>query len=330
MKSAARCEACHGWLYPVASDIPDYAQDIARLKLNGCLRVKDPPQYTIDNWSYDTDPIQKTHFTRKYRQSALRMGIEVELSSIHEDDKVRADYSFTDQYALLNNAYMGTQKKEARAYCIAKHDGSIPGHGTEFSCIPATTATHLSCWADTKWKQFSNNEDCGLHVHIDRRDLSPLLVGKLSLFWNIISQQSYQNGVFGRCCTDYCTPGPTEGIQTPFQRQGWQERPRTSGRGTYWGINRRRFRRTNAVSHRRKTVEIRLPKSPHSLVELMTTLSCIECSVEFLRFYSIAAIDITQHLRMWEDFLAYGKLQSELPEGHQDKRLGAWRITIAD
>lgn len=330
LAKAARCESCHGWLYPVASDMPDYAQDIARLRLVGCLRLKDPPQYTINNWSYNTDPIEKTGFTRKYRQASLRMGIEVELSSVHRQDFVRASYSFTEQYARLNNAYMRSFKKEARAYCIAKHDGSIPGTGTEFSCIPATLETHLRCWGSTDWAEFNDNEECGLHVHIDRRDLSPLLVGKLSLFWNIAASSGHQSEVFRRGCNDYCTPGPVEGIQTPFQRQGWQDRPRTSGRGTYWGINRRRFRRTNAVSHRRKTVELRLPKSPSSTQDLSQALSCIECSVEFLRFYSIAAIDIANHEGMWKDFVAFGDAHSNLPEKHQDKRLGAWRNTIAN
>lgn len=334
MKTAARCDSCGGWLYPVAYDMPDYAATIGQLMIVGSLRLKDPPKYTIRNHNYRADPIEKTNFSRKFRQSSVRLGIEVELSYRASDRldnprgasaNVSASYAFTELYAELNRNYSRLSKREASAYCIAKHDGSIPGIGTEFSCIPATTAYHLACWQSVHWDDFEDRPDCGLHVHVDRRDLTPLLVGKLSLFWNIVSNHGYQGNVFGRKCTDYCEPGPTEGIQTPYQRPGWRDRPRTYSRGANSRINRRQFSRTDAVSHRRKTIEIRLPKAPASLKELSDALTCIECSIEFLRFYSIAAIDRTAHDKMWSDFVEYADFCSNLPKEDPDRSLGSWR-----
>jgi hypothetical protein len=331
LNRAARCDSCGGWLYPVAADIPDYSAAIGQLMIAGSLRLKDPPMYTIKNWGYRTDPIEKTNFSRKYRQSSLRLGIEIELSSpinretARNAQHVTASYAFTRLYGTLNRRYSQLPKQEASAYCIAKNDGSIPDFGTEFSCIPATTKVHLACWKGCNWDDFQDRIDCGLHVHIDRRDLSPLLVGKLSLFWNIVASIGYQQNVFGRTCTDYCEPGPTIGLQTPYQRPGWRDRPRTTGTGSNARIRHRRFSRTDAVSHRRKTVEIRLPKAPGSLKELSDALTCIECSVEFLRFYSIAAIDRDAHEKMWSDFVEFADFNAALPVEDSDKRLGEWR-----
>ena len=341
IKKAARCEDCNGWIYPISCHIPDYAAGIANLELSGLLHPSRRPSYVVTNDHYRADPIEKTNFSRKYRQSRVRLGIEVELSvdmgQVTQTDsyarKTHADHVLTAVYGTLNSAYAATKKQEASAYCIMKHDGSVPGRGAEFSCIPATVDTHVRCWSLVEFSDFTDTAKCGLHVHIDRRDMSPLLCGKFSLFWNIVAVHNLQHEVFRREFTDYCEPGPTVGIQVPYQRAGWRDRRGTqSGRynrhvvGRYPETNARRyFQRTQAVSHRRKTVELRLPRSPHRAVDLHRALSCIECSIEFLRFYSIASICNPRAKDMWRDFEAFADFNSSLPDTDPDKSLGDWR-----
>lgn len=277
VRRPARCGHCHGWLYPARSILPHAAEAVAQLRLVGVLQAYDTPQYAAMPIGYRADPIRLCKYSRKYRHKGLRLGIEVEFAA-RDEHEVPARYAFTDAYASLENSYLNCGRREADAYCVLKHDGSIRGGvGAEFACIPAEIGNHIYCWESFPWRRLKVNDSCGLHIHIDRRDLSRLTVGKFHCFWNAVAATGSCQALMGRGPTEYCRA--RELFASGLLNQT------AAGRGRY-GSTRERY---SVVNHRRrKTVELRLPKAPSNIEELAARLRAVEASVQFLKLYSVA------------------------------------------
>lgn len=295
VRQPARCAHCHGWLYPARAVLPEAAEAIAQLRLVGVLQAYDTPQYAAMPIGYRENPISLCRYSRKYRSKRLRLGIEVEFTA-RSQHEVPARYAFTQAYAQLESNYLSLRRREADAYCVLKHDGSIRGGvGAEFACIPAEIADHAACWNIPDWRSLTANSSCGLHIHIDRRDISRLTVGKFHCFWNNVAVVESCQHLMGRGPTDYCQARELVASGLPNQR--------AAGRGRY-GSTRERY---SVVNHRRRTtVELRLPQAPANLLQLTARLQAVEASVKFLKLYSVAdLLGGRSRERIWEDFMRW-------------------------
>ena len=126
----------------------------------------------------------------------MLLGFEAEWEIRDEDD----------MYDLVED--MHTQM---RGFAIVKHDGSL-NHGGEIVTIPATLKSQKY-----KWTQFCESKTnftnrckawhtstCGTHIHVDRRAVTPLEIGKLLVFVNGKHNSGFITSFAGRDDTQWC------------------------------------------------------------------------------------------------------------------------------
>ena len=307
LRKAAVCFDCNGYIYPRHPNLDDATASIAQLQLVGAISSSETPVWTAANVGYREDPISRCQFSRKLRPKRLRLGIEVELLG-NTAEPVRAAHRFTQLFSLLNCAYRTEEHREADHYCIMKHDGSLPGPAAEMSCIPATLETHDRVWRMVSGvlSQLSTGTVCGLHVHIDRRDLTPLDIGKVHCFWNKVPNSVACRDFMGRGFTNYAQQADDRVHCLPRQVQrrhlrhlrGQRRRLPDSYRTRRGGVAGRH----NAVAHRAKTIEIRIARASRDPLRLINRIAAIEASLRFLKYYSIHELVGREPHDLWQDF----------------------------
>jgi len=177
-------------------DYPDWDDDYE----DGCNDGK---------YSYDADVVRimkNSGYSSRWINEGLRMpsddkdemllGLEAEWEIRDEDD----------MYALVED--MHTQM---RGFAIVKHDGSLD-NGGEIVTIPATLKSQKYRWTQfcESKTNFTNRckawhtSTCGTHIHVDRRAVTPLEIGKLLLFVNGKHNSSFITTFAGRGVTQWC------------------------------------------------------------------------------------------------------------------------------
>lgn len=101
--------------------------------------------------------------------------------------------------------------KHLPKFVICKYDGSLPSNGLEIVTLPATLAAHKEKWnrffeekVNRKLSSWTHS-CCGMHVHISRKPLSALTVGKLIEFINSDKNLPFLTTIAGRPPNEYCT-----------------------------------------------------------------------------------------------------------------------------
>lgn len=100
---------------------------------------------------------------------------------------------------------------QMRGFAIVKHDGSLD-NGGEIVTIPATLKSQKYRWTQfcESKTNFTNRckawhtSTCGTHIHVDRRAVTPLEIGKLLLFVNGKHNSSFITAFAGRGVTQWC------------------------------------------------------------------------------------------------------------------------------
>jgi hypothetical protein len=153
--------------------------------------------------SYSTRVPELLKFkAKKVTPNTLYLGAELEYESksSKENDTVYANRS------LKNHA-------------ILKSDGSIH-NGFEIVTCPATLDIHLEEFqrffkylGNTSLKGESNT---GMHVHISRKPLSMLTVGKMTAFLNASTNKNFIESIAGRKLNTYCQQDDSRTVSYPL------------------------------------------------------------------------------------------------------------------
>ena len=105
-------------------------------------------------------------------------------------------------------------RDKAADWLICKHDGSLD-HGFELVTAPSDLQTHAERWtallADTHLTKHLRSWDtttCGLHVHVSRKPLSQLTIGKLLVFMNSPKTAQYLTALAGRNSSRWAKMSP--------------------------------------------------------------------------------------------------------------------------
>lgn len=152
--------------------------------------------------------------SKKYdgRKLPLRMGLELEVENATLDMSTTAlAREWLKKFGLI------TIDGKKYRYSSCEHDGSL---GNGFECVTGYTGldTHAIALAPLKDAPFKgklkshDTTTCGLHVHIDRSNMTPLHAYKLNVFVNAKVNQTLMYAIARRYNHDrYAAMAPKEG-----------------------------------------------------------------------------------------------------------------------
>ena len=189
-------------------------------------------------------------YSKALFKEPLYLGVELELESDNtslDDDLVFA-------------------AKTLGKHCIFKRDGSIR-NGFEIVSTAATLDVHKDEWraffdgVSTQTK-LHEHETVGMHVHVSRRPLSVLTVGKMTEFMNNPDNKNYLEKVAGRWSNRFAGQDKRS-VTYAFRNQGGGER--------YNALNLRN----------RETVEFRIFASTRSYDEFIMRLEFCEAVTHY-------------------------------------------------
>ena len=216
-----------------------------------CLGI-DPDLIQIRGYS-DRAPaflkFKEGKYSKALYKEPLYLGVELEMEC---DDNIDSD--------LLYAA------KTLGTHCIFKRDGSIR-NGFEIVSTPATLDVHVESWKAffngvSDYSTLREADTVGMHVHVSRRPLSVLTVGKMTEFMNRVDNKPYLEKIAGR----------------------WSDRfAGQEGRSvTYAFRNQSGGERYNALNLRNKeTVEFRIFASTRNYSEFIMRLEFCEAVTHY-------------------------------------------------
>lgn len=161
------------------------ARRLARRRAKRRVKLFNSTADVLSRCSYDVDAIKR---------GELMMGVELEM-------ECKNDYSVRE---IIDAVEVIGEKH------ILKHDGSLKD-GAELVTIPLTLNGHRN---DFEWKTLLSKlrpfaysgkaRTCGMHVHINKRALTPLLTGKMLVFLNDLKMQNIISQIAQRNPNNAC------------------------------------------------------------------------------------------------------------------------------
>lgn len=119
----------------------------------------------------------------------ILFGVELETIIKTRGMRLTDEYDGEEPTDERYQRVLSRMKDSLGHFCILKHDGSLPSTGVEIVTLPMSIDTHRK-----EWTPFLDNlpkglvswegERCGVHVHISRRPLGILRIGKMIVFLN--------------------------------------------------------------------------------------------------------------------------------------------------
>jgi len=159
--------------------------------------------------------------------------------------------------------------KSLKDHAIFKRDGSL-SNGVEICTRPASLDIHLEellkFYNDPLiWERLEVKPSCGMHVHIDRRKMSALSLGKLITFVQQKSNQPFIEKIAGRNSCAYSLLGNDLPI-TSFHRG-------TASHNRYLGMN----------TQNKNTAELRIFKTPSTFSEFRKNMEFTSALTSFVQ-----------------------------------------------
>ena len=202
--------------------------------------------YKLHNYSTRVENMLKFKATR-VRPNTVYLGCELEYETNNR-----------------NRAQLGVGKL-MHGHALMKTDGSIR-NGFEIVTCPATLDIHLDIF-----KKFYDNippdlkvaNNVGMHVHISRKPLSQLTIGKLIEFLNRLDNKQFIHHIAGRIDNSYAKMNSDRTI-------------------TFLRKNRHGGDRYNALNlNNEKTIEVRLFATPMNYKEFASRLQFVQALVDY-------------------------------------------------
>jgi hypothetical protein len=202
--------------------------------------------FKIHNYSTRVESMLKFKATR-VRPNTVYLGCELEYETKNR-----------------NRAQIGVGKL-LHGHALMKSDGSIR-NGFEIVTCPATLDIHLEMF-----KKFYDNippdlkveKNVGMHVHISRKPLSQLTIGKLTEFLNRDDNKQFIHHIAGRIDNNYARMESDRTVTFP-----WRHR---NGGGRYNALN----------LNNENTIEVRLFATPMNYKEFAMRLQFVQALVDY-------------------------------------------------
>jgi hypothetical protein len=165
-------------------------------------------------------------------------------------------------------------QQQARQWCIVKEDGSL-NNGLEIVSVPASLRWHREnvvpflATAQSYLSGWPHN-DCGIHVHVGKKQLSELQQSRLVRFMHGDANQRFLTGVAGRDPNTYCNRGGVVKSVGAFKQE------------QHIG----RYQALNFSTRNYKTIEFRIFRSNVSPAGFMKNLEFVHAACQWARFTS--------------------------------------------
>lgn len=219
---------------------------VSELTIDGvCTNCLDA-SFKIHNYSTRVEGLLKFKAT-KVRPNTVYLGCELEYETNNRDRAQLAVGKLMHGHALM------------------KSDGSIR-NGFEIVTCPATLDIHLDIF-----KKFYDNippdlkieKNVGMHVHISRKPLSQLTIGKLTEFLNRLDNKQFIAHIAGRIDNSYARMNDERTVTFP-----WKHR---NGGDRYNALN----------LNNQNTIEVRLFATPINYKEFAMRLQFVQALVDY-------------------------------------------------
>ena len=221
-------------------------ESVSELTVDGVCHHCLDASYKIHNYSTRVEQMLKFKATR-VRPNTVYLGCELEYETNNR-----------------NRAQIGVGKL-MHGHALMKSDGSIR-NGFEIVTCPATLDIHLEIF-----KKFYDNippdlkieKNVGMHVHVSRKPLSQLTIGKLTEFLNRLDNKQFIAHIAGRIDNNYARMNSDRTITFPRK-------------------NRQGGDRYNALNlNNQNTIEVRLFATPMNYKEFATRLQFVQALVDY-------------------------------------------------
>ena len=219
---------------------------VTELMVDGVCHHCLDASYKIHNYSTRVESMLKFKATR-VRPNTVYLGCELEYETNNR-----------------NRAQLGVGKL-LHGHALMKSDGSIR-NGFEIVTCPATLDIHLDVF-----KKFFDNippdlkveKNVGMHVHISRKPLSHLTLGKMTEFLNRLDNKQFIHHIAGRIDNNYARMSDERNITFPWRYKHGGDR--------YNALN----------LNNQNTVEVRLFATPMNYKEFATRIQFCQALVDY-------------------------------------------------
>jgi hypothetical protein len=221
-------------------------ESISELTIDGVCNHCLDSSFKIHNYSTRVEGLLKFKATR-VKPNTVYLGCELEYETTNRD-----------------RAQLGVGKL-MHGHALMKSDGSIR-NGFEIVTCPATLDIHLQVF-----KSFFDNlppdlkveKNVGMHVHISRKPLSQLTLGKLTEFLNRQDNKQFIAHIAGRIDNSYARMDEGRTVTFPWRYKNGGDR--------YNALN----------LNNQNTVEVRLFATPMNYKEFASRLQFVQALVDY-------------------------------------------------
>ena len=221
-------------------------ESVSELTVDGVCHHCLDASYKIHNYSTRVEQMLKFKATR-VRPNTVYLGCELEYETNNR-----------------NRAQIGVGKL-MHGHALMKSDGSIR-NGFEIVTCPATLDIHLEIFKkfyDSIPPDLKIEKNVGMHVHVSRKPLSQLTIGKLTEFLNRLDNKQFIAHIAGRIDNNYARMDSGRTISFPRK-------------------NRQGGDRYNALNlNNQNTIEVRLFATPMNYKEFATRLQFVQALVDY-------------------------------------------------
>jgi hypothetical protein len=221
-------------------------ESVTDLMIDGVCHHCLDDSFKIHNYSTRVEGMLKFKATR-VRPNTVYLGCELEYET---NNKSRAQLAVG---------------KLMHGHALMKSDGSIR-NGFEIVTCPATLDIHLDVF-----KKFYDNippdlkieKNVGMHVHISRKPLSQLTIGKLTEFLNRLDNKQFIGHIAGRIDNSYARMNEDRTVTFPIRNKHGGDR----------------YNALNLINE--KTIEVRLFATPMNYKEFAMRLQFVQALVDY-------------------------------------------------
>lgn len=237
-----KCSSCNQW------------ENIESFIFGLCRNCSNHSPSSLETYSTRATDKFDSAYTKSRLASPHLLGVELE-------------YEQTPNADLKETLFL--LHKNLKDHAIFKRDGSL-SNGVEICTRPASLDIHLeefSKFYDDPliWERLEVKSSCGMHVHIDRRKMSALSIGKLIAFVQQKSNQPFIEKIAGRKSCNYSLLGNDLSV-TSFHRGA-------ASYNRYLGMN----------TKNKDTAELRIFKTPSTFSEFRKNMEFTSALTSFVQ-----------------------------------------------